>query len=98
MTEQESRVNALLSGPLSRREVLRGGLIASSAAFLAACGAATTSSAPAESAAPATAAPASDAPATEAPTAAPVSYAGVTLQAHTGGYSIPAYQLGLDAW
>jgi ABC-type glycerol-3-phosphate transport system substrate-binding protein len=99
MTEQESKIKAMLSGSLSRRDVLKTGLVASSAAFLAACGAAQTSSAPApESEAPATAAPASEAPATEAPTAAPVSYAGVTLQAHTGGYSIPAYQLGLDAW
>jgi ABC-type glycerol-3-phosphate transport system substrate-binding protein len=98
MTEQQSTVKAMLSGPLSRREVLKGGLVASSAAFLAACGAATTSSAPPESAAPATAAPASDAPATEAPTAAPVSYAGVTLNNSTGGYSIPAFEIGLAAW
>ena len=58
MTEQESTIKTMLSGPLSRRDVLKGGLVASSAAFLAACGAATTSSAPApESAAPASAAP-----------------------------------------
>ena len=37
-------------------------------------------------------------PASEAPSAAPVSYAGVTLNNSTGGYSIPAFQLGLDAW
>jgi ABC-type glycerol-3-phosphate transport system substrate-binding protein len=98
MIEQESKVKAMLSGPLSRREVLKGGLVASSAAFLAACGAATTSSAPPESAAPASAAPASGAPATEAPTAAPVSYAGVTLNNSTGGYSIPAFEIGLAAW
>ena len=30
--------------------------------------------------------------------AAPVSYAGVTLNNSTGGYSIPAFQIGLDAW
>jgi ABC-type glycerol-3-phosphate transport system substrate-binding protein len=98
MTEQESTVKTMLSGPLSRRTMLKGGLVASSAAFLAACGAATTSSAPPESAAPATAAPASDAPASEAPTAAPVSYAGVTLNNSTGGYSIPAFEIGLAAW
>jgi ABC-type glycerol-3-phosphate transport system substrate-binding protein len=98
MTDQESTIKTMLSGPLSRRAMLKGGLVASSAAFLAACGAATTSSAPPESAAPATAAPASDAPATEAPTAAPVSYAGVTLNNSTGGYSIPAFEVGLAAW
>ena len=34
----------------------------------------------------------------EAASAPPVSYAGVTLNNSTGGYSIPAFQLGLDAW
>src|SRR5688572_26655347 len=95
MTEQQSKITAMLSGAVSRREVLKGGLVASSAAFLAACGAAQTSPPPAS--APASVAPGSEAP-SESPSASAVSYAGVTLQAHTGGYSIPAYQIGLDAW
>ena len=47
-----------------------------------------------------TAAAASGPPASpsDAPSAAPVSYAGVTLNNSTGGYSIPAFQIGLDAW
>jgi ABC-type glycerol-3-phosphate transport system substrate-binding protein len=94
MTEQQSKITAMLSGPVSRREVLRGGLVASSAAFLAACGATQTSSAPAS--APASA-PGSQAP-SESPSASAVSYAGVTLNNSTGGYSIPAFEIGLAAW
>ena len=54
---------------------------------------------PASAARPASAAPprARARPA-RAPSAAPVSYAGVTLNNSTGGYSIPAFQIGLDAW
>lgn len=99
MTEDKQTTASRLTAAVSRREVLKGGLIAGSAAFLAACGASTTSTAP--SAAPVTAKPASAAPpVSAAPTAtpAPVSYAGVTLNNSTGGYSIPAFQLGLDAW
>lgn len=101
MTDDKRTPNAQLSGAVSRRQVLKGGLMAGSAAFLAACGTTQSSSAPA-SAAPPSKAPtgsgASAAPASEAPTAEPVSYAGVTLNNSTGGYSIPAYQIGLDAW
>ena len=101
MTEDQDKTLSRLTSAVSRREVLKGGLIAGSAAFLAACGASTTSSAP-SAAAPSTgtapsAAPASAA-ASAAPSAAPVSYAGVTLNNSTGGYSIPAFQIGLDAW
>jgi ABC-type glycerol-3-phosphate transport system substrate-binding protein len=104
MTEDKNPAIARLTSALSRRDVLKGGLIASSAAFIAAC------AAPAPSVAPATAAPtaappaptaapgATAAPATAAPTPEPVSYAGVTLNNSTGGYSIPAFQHGLDAW
>ncbi len=99
MTQDKNTANAVLQTAVTRRELLKGGLIAGSAAFIAACSpAAVASPSAAASAAPATAAPASAAPATAAPTAAPVSYAGVTLNNSTGGYSIPAFQLGLDAW
>ncbi len=97
MTDETPTTN-LLTSAVSRRQVLKGSLLAGSAAFLAACGASTVSSAP-SAAPPASQAPGSTpAPATEAPTAAPVSYAGVTLNNSTGGYSIPAFQIGLDAW
>ena len=48
---------SLIQRPLSRRQVLRGGLVAGGAAFLAACGAAATP-APRRPRPPATAAPA----------------------------------------
>lgn len=97
MTEDNNTNDPRLSAAISRRALLKGGLIAGSAAFVAACSAAQTSSAPA-SVAPASVAPGSAAPASDAPTAAPASYAGITLNNSTGGYSIPAFQLGLDAW
>jgi ABC-type glycerol-3-phosphate transport system substrate-binding protein len=99
MTDDKDTIPSRLTSAVSRRELLKGGLMAGSAAFLAACGASTTSSAP--SAAPTTAgsaAPPASGPASAAPSAAPVSYAGVTLNNSTGGYSIPAFQIGLDAW
>jgi ABC-type glycerol-3-phosphate transport system substrate-binding protein len=100
MTDNDQTMAERLTSRVSRREVLKGGLVAGSAAFLAACGASNTSTAP--SAAPTGGAPASAPPASAAasaaPSAAPVSYAGVTLNNSTGGYSIPAYQIGLDAW
>lgn len=95
MPENRSLTPAILSSAVSRRQVLKGGLLAGSAAFLAACNAATASDAP--TTAPATDAP-TTAPGSDAPTAAPVSYAGVTLQNHTGGYSIPAFEIGLKHW
>src|SRR5918994_636386 len=99
MTEEKNTMADRLTSAVSRREVLKGGLIAGSAAFLAACGASTTSSAPAPtSGGAASAAPPASGPASAAPSAAPVSYAGVTLNNSTGGYSIPAFQIGLDAW
>jgi ABC-type glycerol-3-phosphate transport system substrate-binding protein len=91
--------HSLLERPLSRRQVIRGGLLAGGAAFLAACGAAAT---PAPTAAPATAAPASAAPATAAPatpTPAPSeSFAGLQLHNFTGGYMIPWLTAGTAAW
>jgi ABC-type glycerol-3-phosphate transport system substrate-binding protein len=102
MTDEKNTITDRLTSAVSRREVLKGGLIAGSAAFLAACGASTTSSSPAAptGGAPASAAPPASGGASEAPSpsAAAVSYAGVTLNNSTGGYSIPAFQLGLDAW
>ena len=99
MTQEQNTANTMLRAAVTRRELLKGGLIAGSAAFIAACSPASVASpSTAASAAPATAAPASAAPATAASTVAPVSYAGVTLNNSTGGYSIPAFQLGLDAW
>ena len=98
MSEEKETISRLTSA-VSRREVLKGGLIAGSAAFLAACGASTTSSSPSAAATtPAASGPPASGPASAAPSAAPVSYAGVTLNNSTGGYSIPAFQLGLDAW
>jgi ABC-type glycerol-3-phosphate transport system substrate-binding protein len=126
----QSRSAELLKASLSRRQVLQGGLIAGSAAFIAACGGAQTTAAPsasaaataapsaaasataaASAAASATAAASAAASATAAATAAPsasaaggpaatpvVSYAGVTLHNHTGGYSIPAFEIGLKHW
>lgn len=101
MSEESPGTTSRVTAALSRRDVLKGGLVAGSAAFLAACGASSTSSAPsaAPSTPPASAPPASAPPApTASATPAPVSYAGVTLNNSTGGYSIPAYQIGLDAW
>src|SRR4051812_20967578 len=60
---------SLIRRPLTRRQVLRGGLLAGGAAFLAACGTAAT---PAPTSAPSAAATAA---ATAAPTAAPSSAA-----------------------
>ena len=42
MTEEERTITDRLTSAVSRREVLKGGLIAGSAAFLAACGASAT--------------------------------------------------------
>ena len=53
MTEDQDKTLSRLTSAVTRREVLKGGLIAGSAAFLAACGASTTSSAP-SAAAPST--------------------------------------------
>ena len=100
MTEDKQTTTSRLTAAVSRREVLKGGLIAGSAAFLAACGASTTSTAPSAAAptTPGSAAPPASGPASAPPSAPPVSYAGVTLNNHTGGYSIPAYEIGLAAW
>lgn len=98
MTEQNEPVAVRSMTALSRRDVLKGGLMAGSAAFLAACGPSTTSSSPSASSGAPSAAASSAAPASTSPSPAPVSYAGVTLNNSTGGYSIPAFQLGLDAW
>ncbi|MDH4335467.1 MAG: extracellular solute-binding protein [Chloroflexota bacterium] len=94
MTEQNQPPIGRSLSALSRRDVLKGGLMAGSAAFIAACGAAATAS----PAGPATPAPTLAPGASPTPTPEPVSYAGVTLNNHTGGYSIPAYQIGLDHW
>ena len=75
MTNQRTP-DQLLGSAVTRRQVLKGGLIAGSAAFLAACGASAT---PVPTAAPVTAAPATAAPATAAPaTAAPATAAPAT--------------------
>ena len=105
---------SLIQRPFSRRQVLRGGLVASGAAFLAACGQSAATQAPTAApataapatAAPATAAPATAAPATAAPaTAAPATpsvetadYSGVTLNNFTGGYMIPWLTEGTRVW
>ena len=41
MTEEKQTITSRSTSAVSRREVLKGGLIAGSAAFLAACGAST---------------------------------------------------------
>lgn len=102
MSDHSRSAQDLLKASLSRRQVLQGGLIASSAAFIAACGGTAATQAP--TAAP-TAAP-TTAPATQAPSAAPTgpvvtpapNFSGVTLNNHTGGYSIPAFEIGLKHW
>ena len=90
----------LLQRPVSRRVVLRSGLMAGGAAFLAACGAQQPSaSAPASSTAPS--APASSAPpasATPEPTPVPEDYTGTTLNNFTGGYMIPWLDAGTAKW
>jgi len=115
MTELKRKADDLLSAALTRRQLLKGGVVAGGAAFLAACNAAATpATTGAPTAAPATPAPTAAptaAPATPAPTAAPatpaptpaptptpVSYAGVKLHNLTGGYSIPAFEIGLKHW
>src|SRR5690349_1405647 len=70
---------SLIRRPFTRRQLLQGGLVAGSAAFLAACG---TSATPAPTAAPPTAAPTA-APATPAPTTAPATSAPSTAPSAT---------------
>ncbi len=95
MADSQQPAQRLLETAVSRRDVLRGGLIAGSAAFLAACGAGATSPSPAGSTATAPAsaaasqaasAPAS-APATSGPTIVPSpaaeDFSGVTLNVWT---------------
>ena len=105
MTDLEPRAAAesqpLLQRPVSRRVVLRSGLMAGGAAFLAACGAQTPSASapPASSSAPS--APASSGPpasATPEPTPVPEDYAGVELHNFTGGYMIPWLDAGTAKW
>jgi ABC-type glycerol-3-phosphate transport system substrate-binding protein len=77
----------LLARPVTRRQVLAGGLAAGAAAFVSAAGA---SRANAQSPSP-----------TPVPTPVPTgdgSFAGVMLQGFSGGYSLTAEGLGLDAW
>jgi ABC-type glycerol-3-phosphate transport system substrate-binding protein len=95
---------SLTQRPFSRRDVLRGGLFASGAAFLAACGAAQQSSAP-PTQAPTSAAPSASASGSTAPSASATpeptvaeSYTGITLHNFTGGYMIPWLDAGTAKW
>jgi ABC-type glycerol-3-phosphate transport system substrate-binding protein len=84
---------------LSRRQVLRGTLVAGGAAFLAACNATSSSSAP--SAAPATAAPASAGPASAAPaSSAPAKedFTGVTVNVACNPTSFPLATGAVAGW
>ena len=93
MADPERAPKRLLDAELTRRDVLRGGLLAGSAAFIAACGAGAASpsaAAPTAAATPAAATPApTAAPATAgptivaSPTAAAESFPGVTLNVWT---------------
>jgi multiple sugar transport system substrate-binding protein len=77
----------LLARPVTRRQVLAGGLAAGAAAFVGAAGA---SRALAQSPSP-----------TPQPTPVPTgdgSFAGTMLQGFSGGYSLTAEGIGLDAW
>jgi ABC-type glycerol-3-phosphate transport system substrate-binding protein len=87
---------SLIDRPFTRRDVLRSGLFATGAAFLAACG---TSTPPASSA-PSSTAPSAQ-PSSAAPSASPTpaeNYAGVTLHNFTGGYMIPWLDAGTAKW
>ena len=102
MNNTQRTAEQLLAANLSRRQILKGGLVAGSAAFIAACGGTTTAS-PSPAASAAASAPASAAAsgggASPSPAGTPVvSYAGTTLHNHTGGYSIPAFEIGLAHW
>lgn len=94
MNSNERTPEQLLATMLSRRQILKGSLVAGGAAFLAACGAPTAS----PSATPGSQAPASPGGSASPADTPPVSYAGVTLHNHTGGYSIPAFEIGLKHW
>ena len=101
MGESIDRQAAMLASPVSRRQVLKASLLAGGAAFIAACGGTQPSAAP-SSAAP-TQAPTSAAPPPSGESPSPagtpvVRYDGVTLHNHTGGYSIPAFEIGLAHW
>jgi ABC-type glycerol-3-phosphate transport system substrate-binding protein len=97
MTEVERTKNVFQSA-LTRRQVLKGSLLAGSAAFIAACSSDAASPTPAPTATTGAGTPPPSGPApTTGPTPA-VSYAGVTLNNHTGGYSIPAFEIGLKHW
>ena len=74
MADPQRMTKRLLEAEVSRRAILRGGLVAGSAAFLAACGAAATPSPAAPATAPPTAAATAASP-TTAPTAAPTTAA-----------------------
>jgi ABC-type glycerol-3-phosphate transport system substrate-binding protein len=98
MTSNPRSPEQLLATPLSRRQVLKGSLVAGSAAFIAACGAPAATPSASASQSGASAAPATPA-GSDAPSGTPaVSYAGTTLHNHTGGYSIPAFEIGLAHW
>src|SRR5262249_26759271 len=97
MPDSDRRTEGIDFGSLgqrtfSRRDVLRGGLVAGGAAFLAACGAQATQ---APSTAPATGPAATTPP---APTPTPENYAGVSLHNFTGGYMIPWLDAGTAKW
>ncbi len=93
MSDPRRTADELLKASLSRRQVLKGGLLAGSAAFLAACNSSVATQAPATAApataAPATAAPATAAPATPAPTAA-ASSAAPSVAASSAAPATPA--------
>ncbi len=83
----DSKQEGLLGRPVSRRQVLAGGLAAGAAAFVAAAG---SSSALAQSPSP-----------SPVPTPVPSgdgSFSGTMLQGFSGGYSMPAENIGLAAW
>lgn len=91
-------ISRALRTPLTRRQVLSGGVTAGTAAFLAACGGAASTPAPtaAPTAAPTTAPTA--APPTAAPTAAPEDWTGIKLRvASTGTTTPPAKEAG-EVW
>jgi ABC-type glycerol-3-phosphate transport system substrate-binding protein len=87
-----SERETLIQRSFSRRDVLRGGLVAGGAAFLAACGNAPSASPSTPAGASAsTAAGASPSPSAE-------NFSGVTLHNFTGGYMIPWLDAGTAKW
>ena len=92
----EPASQSLIHRPLSRRQILRGGLVASGAAFLAACGQSAATSAP--SAAPSLLRPPHRRCGTAAPSAAATAAPSAAATAARDGSTHGRRDGGADAW